>query len=720
MGSSARRMARILACAASACLATAATAALPMAAGTGAATYVVRNDGTAWVFGINSGDVSYLPTPLLIEGNLAPLRNVTSIAAGTSHTVAVAGGSLYVWGFNGNGELGTGDTASVSRPRFRSHGCAGSVVAVAAGAAHSLALCSEGTVRSWGSNGTGQLGINVAGASQLTPQTVVGVGGAGTLGNVVAIAAGGSASYALLGDGTVVAWGFNGAGQLGDATTTQRNAPVAVKNVGGAGQLANVTHLAAAFRHAVARRSDGSVVAWGDNAYGQLGVGSTAGPYTSPTPVQGVGGGGTLAGVRSIAAGGFATSYAITDSGRLLAWGSNAEGMVGDGTITNRTTPFDTGLEGVAVVGPNFSNCTNCNHHVVAVTGYGVTFSWGDNSYGQLGIGYAFSGSRTIPGLVNSRDPAVPFFAKVGTDAQQPRADATGDLRSDVIWTEPSTGGLYLWAMDGRGVFPQPLGTVGGGWALAGSGDLDFDGFADLLWRHSDGSMYAWFMEGPVVRGHGFLPGVDPAWSILAVNDFTGEGSADILLRRASDGAMVIWQMAGLSLARVINAGTLSAATWSLAASGDLNGDGRADMLWRDAAGGFYAWITGTPNSITGSLSLLDQGALPNPGLEWTVAAAADVDGDGKADIVFRRPSDGANYLWRMNGKALASQAALPFVGPEWSIATVGDFNGDGRNDLFFRRGDGVNYLWLMNDATIIDQGTLPSVGPTWSVVSPK
>jgi hypothetical protein len=246
------------------------------------------------------------------------------------------------------------------------------------------------------------------------------------------------------------------------------------------------------------------------------------------------------------------------------------------------------------------------------------------------------------------------------------------------------------------------------------------DGAADLLWRHADGFNYVWFMDGPEVRGHGFIPAAGPEWSVLAVNDFTGEGGADILLRRDGDGALVIWQMAGLSLARVVNAGSLPPATWSLAATGDLDGDGRADLLWRDSAGGFYVWITGLGAFNTNDLSLTDQGALPNPGLEWSVAAMADMDGDGKADILFRRASDGVNYLWRMNGKAIASQAGIGAVGPEWSIALVGDFNGDGRNDLFFRRTDGVNYIWLMNDTTIVDQGTLPAAGTTWSVLKPR
>jgi alpha-tubulin suppressor-like RCC1 family protein len=695
-----------------------AAAGAPQVAGSSAASVVVRNDRTVWQWGAWPGASSLVPVQVRTD-TTAPLF-ADMVAASQSHFLASNGSTVHSWGTNGSGQLGDGTTqASIVAKSIGDPCPSSSVTALAAGLNHSLVLCSSGAVYAFGSNGSGQAGTGAVGGSVLSPTQVVGVGGVGTLANVVAIAAGASSSYAVRADGTVVAWGINTDGQLGDATITTRAAPVVVKDVGGAGQLANAVEVKAAWNYALVRRADGTVVAFGANGSGQLGNGTTGGTYTSPVVVQAPGGG-ALSGIRAIGTGGMFTSYAITNGGRLLAWGENVIGMVGDGTNADRNLPVETGLSGVSTVAGNYSNCLNCDQHALAVTGYGLTYSWGFNGNGQLGIGQAYSGFRATPGLVNSATPMLPFYAKVGTDAMQPRSDVSGDLASDVLWTEPSTGSLYLWSMNGRSSFPQSLGAVGGGWALAGTGDFDFDGAADLLWRHADGSFYVWFMDGAAIRGQGYLPWAGPEWSVLAVNDFTGDGASDILLRRSGDGALVIWQVAGLSLARVVTAGALPADTWSLAASGDFNGDGRADMLWRDTAGGFYAWITGLGGMNSNVLALTDQGALPNPGLEWTVAAASDIDGDGKADIVFRRPSDGANYLWRMNGKAIASQAALPFVGPEWSIATVGDFNGDGRNDLFFRRTDGVNYVWLMNDATIVDQGTLPSVGPTWSVVAPK
>ena len=122
---------------------------------------------------------------------------------------------------------------------------------------------SDGTVRAWGYNGTGQLG-NGPPSTGLTPP-----GQVGSLTGVTAIAAGQYHALALMSDGTVRAWGSNVSGQLGDSSTTQRNAPVPVTGLpvvpGGA------IAIAAGGNHSYALMADGTVWAWGYNGYGQLG-----------------------------------------------------------------------------------------------------------------------------------------------------------------------------------------------------------------------------------------------------------------------------------------------------------------------------------------------------------------------------------------------------------------------------------------------------------------
>ena len=129
------------------------------------------------------------------------------------------------WGCNDSGQLGNGTTTDSDVPVAVSG--LGGVTAIAAGADHSLALLSDGTVMAWGYNGSGQLGNGT------TTDSDVPVAVSGLSGTVTAIAGGGTHSLALLSDGTVMAWGRNGSGQLGNGTTTDSHVPVAVSGLSG-------------------------------------------------------------------------------------------------------------------------------------------------------------------------------------------------------------------------------------------------------------------------------------------------------------------------------------------------------------------------------------------------------------------------------------------------------------------------------------------------------
>jgi hypothetical protein len=176
------------------------------------------------------------------------------------------------WGSNESGQLGD-DQYADRNVRIRVSGLGG-VIAIAAGEEHSLALLSNHTVVAWGSNDFGQLGNGSTTGPESCPfgacsRTPVPVNG---LSEVEAIAAGGNHSLALLKNGTVMAWGENTYGELGDGTTTNSDVPVPVSNLRG------VTKVAAGREHNLALLGEGSVMAWGNNAEGQLGIGTSNGP----------------------------------------------------------------------------------------------------------------------------------------------------------------------------------------------------------------------------------------------------------------------------------------------------------------------------------------------------------------------------------------------------------------------------------------------------------
>lgn len=189
---------------------------------------------------------------------------------------------------------------------------------IATGDSHTLAIRADGVAWAWGKNNVSQLGDGTAVTPRLSPINVGGVTGA------KAIDGGTDYSLVLKTDGTVVGFGSNANGRLGDGTTTNRSLATPVTGLSG------VSAIAAGDHHAVALKTDGSLVAWGRNDFGQVGDSSTTQRLT-PTSVS------NLANVTAIAAG-WGFTLARTQSGTIAAWGYNANGRLGDGTTTTRTS----------------------------------------------------------------------------------------------------------------------------------------------------------------------------------------------------------------------------------------------------------------------------------------------------------------------------------------------------------------------------------------------
>lgn len=306
-----------------------------------------KNDKTFWAWGENSD--GQLCDGTIID-RLVPtqtsLSDVTGIGAGAFHTLAVKGdGSVWACGDNTQGQLGNGSMGTdVPNPAQVSG--VGDVVAVAGGRFFSVALKSDGTVWTWGDNWNGQLGDGTT-TQRSTPGQVLGAGGTGFLTGIDAIAAGNNHVLARKTDGTVYAWGTNSMGQLGDGTTTQSAVPVQVTG------FADAVSLAAGANHSLAAKSDGTAWAWGFNGNGQLGDGTAGLQWnTVPTQVLGAGGSGNLGGVRSVGgSNGGNHSQAVKTDGTLWSWGFNGNGQLGDGTTTDSNVPVQvSGLSGASQI----------------------------------------------------------------------------------------------------------------------------------------------------------------------------------------------------------------------------------------------------------------------------------------------------------------------------------------------------------------------------------
>ena len=230
------------------------------------------------------------------------------------------------WGSNSAGQLGNGMTTNSANPLPVTVMNLTNAVQIAAGENFTCARRSDATatVACWGANGSGQLGTGNTMASSV-PVAVPG------LNNVVEIAAGGRTACARRNNGNVFCWGRNTNGQIGNGMTGGTTSTPA--QVSG---LTTAEELAVGTSHACARRTDGTVVCWGLNSSGQLGDNSI---IQRPTPVVVSG----LTAAAGIAAGG-AHSCAHLSTAETKCWGLDANGQLGDNLILPRLTPTVTQL----------------------------------------------------------------------------------------------------------------------------------------------------------------------------------------------------------------------------------------------------------------------------------------------------------------------------------------------------------------------------------------
>lgn len=232
------------------------------------------------------------------------------------------------WGEDNSGQLGDGKSETEHEKPVRVENIT-NAVAVAAGEAHAVALLSNGKVMAWGNNGYGQLGNGTSGNTSDEPVEVKGLP---SNERVVAVAAGGNSSYAVINNGTVMAWGDNGRGQLGDGSTNNSDEAVPVLCTAGAtpcsgSDLTEVTAVKAGWLHAIALLKGGGIASWGSNEHGQLGTESYEASERA-VAVKNLGGE-----AEGIGSGPF-KSFAIMKTGSVKWWGAA-------GDSGGRTSPVE-------------------------------------------------------------------------------------------------------------------------------------------------------------------------------------------------------------------------------------------------------------------------------------------------------------------------------------------------------------------------------------------
>ena len=322
------------------------------------------------------------------------------IAAGDKHTCVIRDDAqVWCWGDDSFGQLGSSSFGgSYSETPIHTSGFGGRTpVQVAAGANHTCALMSDGTVWCWGSGGYIQLG-DPSGTTSLDPVQV-------SLGTTVSsIAVGGNTSCAVTTAGNVLCWGRNNKGQIGNGTT-QLSGGVTPVQLSAIPTSFTLRHLELGGQHSCATSTAGAVWCWG--YANKLQLGNTANSTTDQsTPVQTDSLGSTAASVSA----GTDYSCALTTGGTVMCWGNNANGQLGRGSATPATSAAPTAVS----VGSNVAVVSAGNSHACVVTTAGAALCWGLGSSGQVGSN-SFTGTQATPTAVTGLSSGVVDIASGGS-----------------------------------------------------------------------------------------------------------------------------------------------------------------------------------------------------------------------------------------------------------------------------------------------------------------
>lgn len=323
-------------------------------------TIALKTDGTLWSWGTNLRGELGRSTTASSDPTPAPIGSgYAGLASGFQHTVAIkSDGTVWTWGFNSKGNLGDGTTQTGTVPKQVAAGFA----AIAAGYDTSAGLRADQSLWLWGNNDSGQL-LSVLPTQYVAPTRMLLDFAFIDTSRDVGFPEFHSQSFGIRSDGTLWAWGDNQFGQLGDGTTTMRPSPVQIAT--------GFAHVAAGAHHTLAVKTDGSLWGWGSNGSGQLGTGNQT---RSLVPVR-IGEGYATVGARLFG------SVGLKRDGTVWTWGSGSMGPLGDGVTASRNVPGIvpalTGVTAIAVAGAK----------TLALKADGTLWAWGDNSNGQVGDG---------------------------------------------------------------------------------------------------------------------------------------------------------------------------------------------------------------------------------------------------------------------------------------------------------------------------------------------
>lgn len=336
------------------------------------------------------------------------------------------------------------------------------------------------------------------------------------------------------------------------------------------------------------------------------------------------------------------------------------------------------------------------NPRITFCSGYPCGTSQADN---------ARSLNQTAPVVARFRNAVI-----APPRANLPEFDADGNGKSDLFFTNSSSGNMAVWYMSGTSRLSYATYVTGlASLRLVDTGDMAGDGKGDLLYRDSTNYLVRYYSTGNGIEGRTVPDKIPPDWEPLAMVDINGDrATAEVVLRNPYTGSGAVWFYINDYLAKY-NSFSVPA-IYTFVGSGDLNGDRRSDVVWTDVSGRVLV-------SFSNGSALASAVQVPNVyDSTYSLIGVSDVNGDGRDDLVFWKASTRQLAVWFMQGATRIGYFNSIVPAGYWPVGR-GDFNGDRRGDLAWT--DASRRIMLsLSAGSSFSYGVLPYVvSPGWTTM---